>query len=172
MREAGRGFTLYEVMVTLFLLGIIFVSAGELAKNFSSMHREQSTEARMGVASRDLLKYLASRSRQAVSLQSTGGKLTLEMPGAASLRYGIPPYPESLPAGWQPEGAVTEESYELVGETFRLSRATEATVLLAGITGFEPSLDGQRLTLALSWQTQRRIASVRRVILLPRAVTP
>lgn len=164
-----RGFSLYELMVAMFLLGLLFMSAAKLASDFSNMHREDTQDARLSVPASEVLKYLVGRSRTALEVETAPGSLTLHLLDTSASRYPALPLGEDpvLPPGWQPDTPRLTETYQLSGVNLELDKGGNKSVLMSDLSGFETTLTDRRLELSLSWRLQRRVMSATRVVLLP-----
>lgn len=168
-----RGFTLFELLATLLLLGVAFVAAADLARDLASFHRLESDETRRTVAARQVLDYLAGEAARAVRV-TPGSTLSLEQVDTSSPLYPALPLPPSpsLPAGWQPDQPRLTVDFRLVGPDLVREQGGQSLVLLRDVTGFSATIHGRVLTLSLSWSRRGQLQSLARVVYLPVRSSP
>lgn len=163
MNRSSRAFSLIEVLCTLFLLGVIVVVAGDLAKNFVDFYRTDSETTRKVVACREVLTHLARKSRTALSVTASGPALTLSTLDPDSLPAYPPlplPDPVVVPGGWEPDQPRLTTNYSLNGSQLESVQGAVTSVLITDLSGFDANLSGHLLDLSLSWSRGPRVRSI------------
>ena len=171
-----QGFALFEVLITLFLMGIVFAVVANLASDYGRFSRASALESRRLFALREALSQTARLARSSYvvtpgSVSATASdRLELDMP---TPQYPGFPLPESLPAGWQPDTPRQSIVVRLEGQRLLLERGSQAQVLAQDVTGFAVTRSHTaRLVIEASWDVDGRLVRARSTSFLPLEVQP
>lgn len=158
------GFTLAETMITLFLIALIFGVVAALIQNGYRVLSFQSKKERSTLAAQVALDRLCSELREATAVDSTGPTLEFrKVDKSVTGRFDTASPPTDYPFG-----SLITVRYSTDGQGFLLRQAGgQSAVLAEGVSGFNCTLTGARMEIALGVQEQTLLRSLSTVVLLP-----
>ncbi|MEW6282180.1 MAG: hypothetical protein AB1758_26475 [Candidatus Eremiobacterota bacterium] len=159
-----RAFSLAEVVITLFLVALVFGVVAVLISKAYRVLSFQTMKQRSALAAQVALDRISAELREATAVTGTGGRLDFRkidksVPG----RFDLASPPSNYPFGT--EIAVSYRS-DGRGNLVRVVGG-QTQVVVEGVTGFACSTVGPRLDLALSIQEQQRVRRVSTAVFLP-----
>lgn len=154
-----KGLSLFEAVLTIFLVFMVFWVAADLLHNASRAVRFGDAKSRSAQAVQLALQRMTNEAREAYQLVTTGSDLTLLKVDPAPGRLPNPlPTPAGAPGSWDPAAGSLQVRYWVDGQK-RLWRdvGPSSQLIAEGISGFSTQLlpnGNLEVSLALNEDTQ------------------
>lgn len=162
-----RGLSLFEAVLTIFLVSLVFYVAADLLHNATSAVRFGDAKSRSAQAVQLGLQRITSEAREAYLLEATGSELRLRKVDPAPGRLPTPV--PSPPSGtWDPYANSLSVRYFVDGQNRLMREVGSSTQLVCeGISGFSSqTLPNGNLEVSVSLNEKNQVRTYTTQVLM------